>query len=96
MFALIKQRIVSANTTSVHQGSFLDPLLLLVYINDIVIRCNIILFADDTSTYIVVENATSAAASISLDIDSIRNWSISWFNSFVQPSENRNCSANTS
>ena len=48
------------------QSSILGPLLLFLYINDIVndIGSNIRLFADDTSLFIIVENPVTAAASI--------------------------------
>ena len=43
--------------------SILGPLLFPTFINDIVdeIQCNIRLFADDTSLYVVVEDAYEAA-----------------------------------
>ena len=66
-----KQKIVLLGISSawnfikadVPQGSILGPLLVPVYINDIGtdIGTNIRLFADDTSTYIIVDNPLVAA-----------------------------------
>jgi lipid-A-disaccharide synthase-like uncharacterized protein len=49
------------------------PLLYLIFINDIVdeIQCNIRLFADDTSLYIVVKDAYEAAIKLNTDTEKI-------------------------
>ena len=69
-----KQKVTTGGCSSrllntragVPQGSILEPLLFLIFINDIIIivdeiQCNIRLFSDDTSLYIVVEDAYEAA-----------------------------------
>ena len=68
----------------VPQGFILGPLLFLLFINDIIncIDSNIRLFADDTSLFIIVENAPYAATSLHLDYDKITRWAATWFVTF--------------
>ena len=64
------------------QGSVLGPFLFPIYINDIVddLDCNIKLFADDTSFYVIVDeqNYIQAADMLSTDLSHIHNWSHNW------------------
>ena len=61
------------------QGSVLGPLFFLVYINDIVdnVRCDIKLFADDTSIFSVVRSDRSSEE-LNRDLERFRLWSWQW------------------
>ena len=66
------------------QGSILGPLFFLVYINDLAaeVKCNVKLFADDTSLFTVVEDLDSAASDMNHDLELIRRWAHDWKMSF--------------
>ena len=74
----------------VPQGSILGPLLFLVYINDIVraLDCNVRLFADDTSLYIVVENPLHAANILNNNLGRIYRWAGVWLVDFNATKQN--------
>ena len=79
----IKSELVNIQA-GVPQGSILEPLLFLIYINDLVtdIHCKIKLFADDTSIYITVENALVSGDLLNNDLEIINTWSKKWLVSF--------------
>ena len=66
------------------QGSILGPLLFLVYINDLTadLKCNVKLFADDTSFFTVVREANEAANDMNHDLQLISQWAHDWRMSF--------------
>ena len=68
----------------VPQGSILGPLFFLVYINDLAVglKCNVKLFADDTSLFTVVEDSNTAANDMNHDLDLISQWAHTWRMSF--------------
>ena len=68
----------------VPQGSILGPLFFLVYINDLTenLKCNVKLFADDTSLFTVVKDSNTAASDMNHDLELVRKWANDWRMSF--------------
>ena len=83
-----KQRVVLNGKTSewgsvtagVPQGSILGLLFFFVYINDLTdnLKCNVKLFANDTSLFTIVHNPDHAASDINHDLDIIKSWAHNW------------------
>ena len=83
-----KQRTVlngqSSNWGDISAGVPQGPLFFLVYINDLAVglKCNVKLFADDTSLFTVVEDSNTAANDMNHDLDLISQWAHTWRMSF--------------
>ena len=71
-------------SAGVPQGSILGPLFFLMYIYDLTedLRCNVKLFADDTSLFTVVEDSNAAANDMNRDLKLINQRAHSWRMSF--------------
>ena len=83
-----KQRVVLCGQKSswvdvnagVPQGSVLGPLLFLIYINDLTenIVSTAKLFADDTSIFSIVHDATQSSIELNQDLSTIKDWAFQW------------------
>ena len=79
----ISDNLLSALTdflSSVPQGSILDPLLFLIYINDLSqgLTINARLFADVISLFSVVDNINFSATNLNSDLSKIDAWANQW------------------
>ena len=66
------------------QGSILEPLLFLIYINDLPndLQSNLKFFADDTSLFSTVEGITISTVSLNNDLTKISEWVVQWKRNF--------------
>ena len=74
----------------VPQGSVLGPLLFLIFINDltfVIKHCEIRMFADDTSLFLVVDNRITAANLINEDLEAVNRWATQWLVKFSPPKQ---------
>ena len=71
-------------SAGVLHGSILGPLLFLVYINDLAVRlkCNVKLFADDTSLFTAADDSNTASSGMNHDLDWTSQWAHGWRMSF--------------
>ena len=69
---------------SVPQGSILGPLLFLVYINGLPqgLRCNVKLFADDTSLFSTITSPAISSSNLNEDLLKTTLWAYQWKMSF--------------
>ena len=83
-----KQRVVLDGQVStwtsinagVPQGSILDPLLFLIYINDLSdnLPSYVKLFADETSLFSVIHDINVSAEELNEDLKIISDWAFQW------------------
>ena len=67
-------------SAGVPQGSVLDPLVFLVYINYLIddINCDIKMFADDTSLFSRVDDPVRSALELNEDLETVKLWAWQW------------------
>ena len=83
-----KQRVVLNGKCSVWvpicagvpQGSVLGPLFFLIYMNDLIInlKCDVKMFADDTSLFKVVDDIRRSADELNADLKKVKLWAWQW------------------
>ena len=73
----------------VHQGSVLDPLMFLIYINDLPdnLLTNVKVFADDTSLFSIVHDITTSSSNLNYGLHRVREWAFQWIMSFNPESQ---------
>ena len=71
-------------TAGVPQGSILESLFFLIYINDLSknLSSNPKLFTDDTSLFSVVHNLNTCTNNLNKDLKKINDWATEWKTSF--------------
>ena len=72
-----------AVSSGVQQGSVLEPILFLAYINDLLeqVRSRVRLFADDTAMYLALDNQADLEF-LQKDLEILENWEKLWDMSF--------------
>ena len=72
-----------ALSSGVPQGSVLEPILFLAYINDLLeqVRSRVRLFADDTAMYLALDNQADLEI-LQKDLEILENWEKLWGISF--------------
>lgn len=63
-------------TLGVPEGTVLDPILFLIYVNDISfnISSTLRMFADDTKVYRALSDIAKDSESLQLDVDQLLSW----------------------